>query len=144
MFDGSCIQYCRRTAAENIVEKAWADGSTAASGFRCARRDTVGRYAYGAHFYAGAILGNAAPLFVNGVTARNRKVSCKCLWAERSELGRQQAKDDDGCVRTKINFPVAYHWGDEMAAERSKAIAAARSLGRVVKLIREIRGIVSE
>jgi len=24
MFDGSCIQYCRRTTAENIVEKAWA------------------------------------------------------------------------------------------------------------------------
>ncbi len=118
--------------------------STAASGFRSASRDAVGPYAYGAHFYADAILGNATPLFVNGVTGRNRKASCKCLRAERSELGRQQAKDDDSCARTKVNFPVAYHRGDEMAAERSKAIAGARSLGRVVKLIREIRGIVSE
>src|ERR1700689_4189799 len=96
-----------------------------------------------APFYAGAILGNAAPLFVNGVTSRNRKVSCKCLWAERSELGRQQAEDDDGRAGTKIDFAITYHRGDEMAAERRKAIAGAGGLGGIVKLIREIRGIVS-
>ena len=67
-----------------------------------------------------------------------------CLWAERSELGREQAEDDDGCARTKINFPIAYHRSDEMAAERSKAIAGAGSLGGVVKLIRKIGGVVGE